>query len=90
MLAQPKKAVSSIRYTFIEQSKPMTLTELKDKLPYLKSSEISMALCYLLKQRYVTRQKIENPIKNHRKTVYIYTYSAEKLSTSIAGVNNAN
>jgi hypothetical protein len=79
-------AVAKIRVLFKSNSQPLTLKDIKDNIPDLKSSEISMALCYFLRQRYVTRQKIENPSPKERKQVWQYTYSDSKL----AEVNNGN
>lgn len=71
-------AVAKIRLVFQVQQKPLTLREICNFDQSLKVTEISMALCYLLKQRYVTREKIPS-ISIGRKLVYLYTYSNIKL-----------
>jgi len=73
------RAVSRIRKCFVENSRPLTLAEIKELLPDLNSNDISMALCYFFKNRYVKREKIPNKIPRKRKTVYQYTYFNEKL-----------
>jgi len=67
-------AVQKIRGLFREKQQAMTNAEIKTHLPELKPSDISMAMCYLLKQRYATRELI--PVQNPkaRKTVWMYTY----------------
>ena len=73
------KAVSTLRALFTKENKPLTLHDLTKKSGLL-SNEVSMALCYLLRQRYVTREAISNDNwKIGRKTVYNYTYSPVKL-----------
>jgi hypothetical protein len=76
---QSPKAVSTLRALFTKENKPLTLYDLTQKSGLL-SNEVSMALCYLLRQRYVTRKEISNDNwKIGRKTVYSYTYSPVKL-----------
>jgi len=48
-------------------------------LPELKASQISMALCYFMRQRYMTREQIKNEQSRGRKNVWLYHYHAEKL-----------
>lgn len=73
------KAVTTLRALFILENKPLTLHELTEKSGLL-SNEVSMALCYLYRQRYVTRETtINEHWKIGRKTVYSYTYSPTKL-----------
>ncbi len=79
-------AVAKIRVLFQSTVGPLTLKDIRDKIPDLKSSEISMALCYFLRQRYVTRAKVENKSPKERKQIWEYTYSDTKL----AEVNNGN
>lgn len=73
------KAVTTLRALFTKENKPLTLHELTEKSGLL-SNEVSMALCYLLRQRYVTREPINNDNwKIGRKVVFNYTYSSVKL-----------
>lgn len=55
-----------------------TLLQIKSALIDLKSSEISMALCYLRKKDYLTREPIKN-LENGRKLVWQYQFK-EKTS----------
>jgi hypothetical protein len=71
-------AVAKVRLVFQVLQKPLTLREINDFDASLKVTEISMALCYLLKQRYATREKIP-ATSIGRKLVYLYTYSNTKL-----------
>lgn len=57
----------------------MTLKEINQFLPELLPNEISMALCYLRRQRYLTREQIPSQDKMGRKKVYIYTYHSTRL-----------
>jgi predicted transcriptional regulator len=67
-------AASKVRNAFLQNSQDMTLTDLKEFIGDLKSNEISMALSYLQKQRYVTRESIPNDVPKKRKRVWLYKY----------------
>lgn len=74
-------ASSKVRTLFQEsEGTPLTLMLIKSKLQDLKASEISMALCYLMRQRYLTRQKVANQQTKGRKEVWSYTYHAERIA----------
>jgi hypothetical protein len=47
--------------------------------PELKSSQISMSLCYLMRSRWVTRDQVESGLKRGHKMMYRYTYHQERL-----------
>ena len=72
-------SVAKIRGLFIQKPVSMTLNEINKELPELKPSDISMALCYLLKQRYLQRALVANTTPKERKSVWQYTYSQSKL-----------
>lgn len=71
--------VQKLRTIFEAQNKPLTITQIKTLAGDLKSSEISMGLCYLKRQRYVYRTLVPNPTHG-RKSVYQYHYSKTKLA----------
>ena len=71
-------AASKIRVLLRERQGEITLTQI-EKMTDLKANEISMALCYLLKQRYVTRIKVKSNSIRGRKEVWLYTYHPEKI-----------
>lgn len=78
----PKKgsnAVSKLRAFFTEVKEPLTLSQINKKITSLEPNEISMALCYLIRQRYATRELVENPTPKSREKVWLYTYSETKL-----------
>ena len=72
-------AVKKIRAVFVDKQKPLTLKEIKLYTDDLLPNEISMALCYLLKQRYVSRETVKNDMPKERKSVWKYTYSETKM-----------
>lgn len=72
-------AASKIKQIFQSANGPLTLTDIRQALPELKSSQISMALCYFMRQRYMTREQIKNEQSRGRKNVWLYTYYTEKL-----------
>ena len=73
------QAASKVRATFKLQQKALTLSQIKEQHPDLKPSEISMALCYLMRQKYLTRQQtVSNKVKG-RKVVWVYTYHETRL-----------
>lgn len=72
-------ASAKVRAVFIDAAQPLTLTNIKERAGDLKSSEISMALNYLMRQRYLTRETVESPLAKGRKTVFVYKYHTERL-----------
>jgi hypothetical protein len=72
-------AATKVRDLFQLTQRPMTLTEIRQAQPDLKASQISMALCYFIKQRYMTREQIKNEQSRGRKEVWQYTFSPNKL-----------
>lgn len=80
------QAVTKIKQAFQNSEKPLTITDLRAIHPDLKSSQISMSLCYLIRARWVTRNKIESGIKRGHQMVWQYTYHKERLPK----VENAN
>ena len=43
-----------VRQVFQDISPVLTLSQIREHLPELKSSEVSMALCYLMRMRYLS------------------------------------
>ena len=72
-------SAKKVRQSFILHQKPLTLAEIKLHHPELQSSEISMALSYLMRQRYLTREQIPNTNPKGRKLVFVYTYHTRKI-----------
>jgi hypothetical protein len=72
-------AASKVRDIFKSADGSLTLTDIRHALPELKSSQISMALCYLMRQRYMTREQIKNEQSRGRKEVWLYKYHTQKL-----------
>jgi predicted transcriptional regulator len=70
-------AAYKVREVFKKENKPLTAFQIT-QATNLKPNEVSMALCYLKKQRYVSRKLIPHEGMG-RKNVFLYTYSAEKL-----------
>ena len=81
------QAASKLRTLLQTKSEPITLSGIKEIYPELKASQISMALCYLMRQRYVSRQKIPSNLIRGRKEIWSYTYHAEKLPSVQANEN---
>jgi len=72
-------ASSKIRHLFKTHNPVLTLPQIKEQAKDLKGSEVSMALCYLLRQRYLTRKQIPSTSIHGRKLVWEYTYHAKRL-----------
>jgi len=70
-------AVSTLRKVLQDHDGEITLAEIDGRCD-LKTCEISMALCYLLKQRYVTRVSIKSNRILGRKSIWSYTYYKER------------
>jgi predicted transcriptional regulator len=80
-------AVVRIREVFKAAQKPLTLAEIVIALPDLKSNQVSMALCYFRKQRYVSREQIKSEKTKGRKQVWLYTFSDVKLPKPVKVVD---
>lgn len=72
-------AVAKIRKVFESLNKPLTLRDIGKELPDLRPCDISMALCYLHRQKYATREPIPNDGPRERKNVWLYSYSQKKI-----------
>jgi predicted transcriptional regulator len=72
-------AANKVRDVFKAAQCELTLAEIKEAMPELKSNEVSMALCYFRKQRYLTRKQVENKSNKGRKSVWIYTFHETRL-----------
>ena len=55
----------------------LTIAEIKE-FTGLRASEVSMALCYLKRQRYAISEQIDNP-KRGRGKVNLWRYYADKV-----------
>lgn len=73
-------AVRKVRDVFRAAQCPLTLVEINQAMPDLKASQISMALCYFRRQRYVSREQVKNENTKGRKQVWMYTFHEAKLS----------
>ncbi len=83
---QGSQAVTKIRTLFREAAKPLSITDIRQAIPELKPSQISMTLCYFMRQKYVIREQVDNPRPKERKKVWLYTYSDKRY----LGNQNAN
>ena len=72
-------AASKVRAAFIQEQTPLTLFDIALKTN-LKSPQISMALCYLLRQRYLSRILVNNPHNKGRKEVWLYEYHPSRIA----------
>lgn len=72
-----KNAAAKTRAYFIDQDKPLTLTDIRLGTG-LAAPAVSMSLAYLRRQKYLTRTEVSNPLPTGRRRVYIYTYCADR------------
>ena len=75
-------AAIKVRQAFETAKKPLTSSEIKTYIDDLKPSEISMALCYLHRQRYVSRTLVKNPATGRdtgRNNIWLYEYHQTRL-----------
>lgn len=73
------QAVTKIKQVLSKSERSLTITDIRLIHPELKSNQISMSLCYLVRARWVTRNQVESGIKRGHKTVWSYTYHQERL-----------
>lgn len=81
-------AASKVRALFKSLKKPLTLPEINQHHKELKPTEISMALSYLLANRYLSREQVPNTSPKGRKLIYLYTYHETKLPKFVSEANN--
>lgn len=72
---QASHSVGKVRAAFREAQKPMSINDLVMMKPDLQPNQVSSALLYLLKYKYVIREQIDNPAGKGRKKIWVYTYS---------------
>lgn len=72
-------AVRKVREVFRAARCPLTLAEINEAMPELKPSQISMALCYFRRQRYLSREQVKNENTKGRKTIWMYTFHENRL-----------
>lgn len=80
-------AAIRVRDVFKTAQQPLTLADINTALPDLKPSEVSMALCYFRKQRYISREQIKNEKNKGRKQVWLYTFHDVKLPKPVEATN---
>lgn len=79
-------ASTKVRAAFQNLNPVLTLAQIKDFASDLANSEISMALCYLMRQRYLTREQVDNPARLGRRKVWQYKYHPTKLPKQNEGM----
>lgn len=77
MEKQSTNALVKVRAVFLQGDMPLTLSSIAQKTN-LKAPEISMALCHLRKQRYVTRELVASNGRG-RKNVWAYYYHPGRI-----------
>ena len=86
-MQQPKRnanAASKVRQAFVTNNSSLTLVDIKRLCPDLLPSEISMALCYLRRQKYVSREQVkQDDTAKGRKQIWQYTYHPQRLVTKL-------
>jgi hypothetical protein len=80
-------AAVRVRNVFKTEQKPLTLADINNALPDLKPSQVSMALCYFRRQRYMTREQIKSEKPKGRKQVWLYTFHDVKLPKPVEVAN---
>ena len=71
-------ASNTLLTLFRESDGPLTMHELLPMAESLKKNEISMALCYLTKQGYLSREKVERRGNRGRRQIWSYTFHADR------------
>jgi len=84
--SQRSNSVTKVRNLFRQEKKQFTLKDIAIALPELKTSQISMTLCYLTKNNFTTRSKIPTNGTQRHKEVWLYTYSDQKFTASQTGI----
>lgn len=72
-------AASKVRDLFANKTDALTLSQIAQETD-LKAPEISMALCYLRRNRYLTRELIANDSGKGRKQIWSYIYHPDRVA----------
>jgi hypothetical protein len=80
-------AAVRVRDVFKAAQQSLTLADINNALPDLKPSQVSMALCYFRRQRYLTREQIQSDKSKGRKQVWLYTFHDVKLPKPVEVAN---
>jgi predicted transcriptional regulator len=76
---EPKgNAVKKVREFLVNQRHPFTYTDIARNCD-LNATEISMALCHLIKLKYAIREQVANPNPKGRRIIWQYTYFPDKI-----------
>ena len=71
-------ATSTLTVIFREATSQLTMPDLLQLAPTLRKNEISMALCHMLKQGYLSREKVDRHGNRGRKEIWSYQYHADR------------
>ena len=67
-------SISRLHKLFKDRQEPLILNDITTALN-LKPADVSMTLCYFLKQNYCTRKQVRNLGKFGKKFIWQYTYT---------------
>lgn len=79
------KAANKVRAFIAQQQTRVTFANVRQAIPDLMESEVSMALCYLLRKNQVTRQQVPNTNPKGRKLVWEYEFIKQGAQHDQAG-----
>lgn len=75
-------AANKVRTLLSNTPHRMTFSQVRKELPELLENEVSMALCYLLRKGFVSREQVPNPINKGRKMVWEYKFLTAQGATN--------
>jgi len=75
---ETKNAAAKTRKCFIDNERKLTLSDIK-VITGLAAPAVSMSVNYLLRQKYLTREQIDNPSPFGRRKVWLYQYHPQRL-----------
>lgn len=76
-------AATKIRNVLKNHEGAITLSEIA-LASGLKTSEVSMGVSYLMRQRYLTRVKIKNPCRMGPRMIWSYQYHSVRLPAPVS------
>lgn len=80
-------SAKKVRALFISEKRPLTLAEINKAYPELQATQISMALCYLMRNRYLSREQMPSDKVRGRKNIFVYTYHESRLPKEVINAN---
>ena len=72
------KATNTLMAVFRDATSRLTMPDILAIAPDLRKNEVSMALCHLTKQGFLSREKVDRVSPRGRKEIWSYQFHADR------------